>query len=360
MPPSFHPLSEDHLVLLRQEVAALLAKGAIERVPVPEVGHDCYSHYFLIPKKDKGLRPNLDLRDLNYFLKKEKFKMLTLAQVLSALDPEDWMVVLNLQYAYFHIPILPAHSRYLRFVVGHEHFQFTVLPFGLTSDLRVFTKVMAVVAAHLRRLGVSILPYLDDWLLKAPSPQTVVSHLQTTANLLLHQLGYTINVPKSHLTPSQMPPFIGAVLDTVRFRAYSPQKRVQDIQAMIPIFQPWSWVSGRPTLRLLGLLASCILLVTHARWHMWALRWDLKFQWAQHQGNLSDMVQISEGTAKDLQWWLSNPNWVNGRSLSLLQPDLSIVTDASLLGWDGHMGEAEISGLGSPAESGLHINMLEF
>ncbi|KAJ1138985.1 hypothetical protein NDU88_005364 [Pleurodeles waltl] len=234
---------EDHLVLLRQEVAALLAKGAIERVPVPEVGCGCYSHYFLIPKKEKGLLHILDLRDLKYFLKK-KFKMLTLAQVLSALDSEDWMVVLDLQDAYFHIhiPILPAHRRYLRFVVGHEHFQFTVLPFRLTSAPRVFTEVMVMVAAHLRRLGVSGFPYVGDWLLKAPSHQTVLSHLQTTANLL-HQQGFTFNVPKSHLTPSQMLPFIGAVLDTVQFRVYPPQKRAQDIQAMIPIFQPSSWVS---------------------------------------------------------------------------------------------------------------------
>ncbi|KAJ1127187.1 hypothetical protein NDU88_005590 [Pleurodeles waltl] len=102
-PPSFSHLPEDHLALLCQEVTTLLAKGAIEKVPVPEVGCGCYSSYFLVPKKDKGLRPILDLRDLNYFLKEDKFKMLFLAQVLSALDPGDWMVVLDLQDAYFHI-----------------------------------------------------------------------------------------------------------------------------------------------------------------------------------------------------------------------------------------------------------------
>ncbi|KAJ1173150.1 hypothetical protein NDU88_004991 [Pleurodeles waltl] len=136
MPPSLHHLPEDHLVLLRQEVTALLAKGAIERLPVPEVGCGCYSCYFLIPKKNKGLRPILDLRDLNYyFLKKEKFKMLALAQVLSALDPGGWMVALGLQDAYFHIPILPAHRRYQQFVVVHEHFQFTMLPLALPAPL---------------------------------------------------------------------------------------------------------------------------------------------------------------------------------------------------------------------------------
>ena len=61
---------------------------------------------------------------------------------------------------------------------------------------------------------------------------------------------------------------------------------------MIPMFQPRSWISVRLTLRLLGLMASYILLVKHAKWHMRALQWDLKSQWQPHQGNLSDLVQI--------------------------------------------------------------------
>ena len=40
-------------------------------------------------------------------------------------------------------------------------------------------------------------PPPDDWLLKAGSPQAVATHLQTTADLL-HSLGFTINVSKSH------------------------------------------------------------------------------------------------------------------------------------------------------------------
>ena len=35
------------------------------------------------------------------------------------------------------------------------------------------------------------------------------------------------------------------------------------------------------------------------------------------------------------------------------------MTDAPLLGWDGHQGEVEIRGLWSPAETVLHINLLD-
>ena len=100
---------------------------------------------------------------------------------------------------------------------------------------------------------------------------------------------------------------------------------------MILMFQPRSWVSLRVAPRLLGFLAPCILLVDYARWQMWALQWNLKSQWAQHQGNLLDSIQVSEETAKDLQWWLLDPSWTRGRPLSLPHPELT-VTDTLFLG----------------------------
>ncbi|KAJ1178680.1 hypothetical protein NDU88_003922 [Pleurodeles waltl] len=292
-----------------------LGQGAIEKVPVPEVGHGCYSRNFLVPKKDKGLRPTLDFRDLNYFLKKEKLKMLTLAQVLSALDPGDRMLVLDLQHTYFHIPILPAHRRYLRFMVGHKHYQFTVLLFSLTSTPRVFMKVMVKVVEHLRRLGVSVFPYLDDWLLKADSPQIVVSRFLDYGEPPVHT---EVHHQCAEVTPDSISdaPFHWScsghsAVSGLSSRKVSPRYLGydSDLSASVLGFSETDSEATGPH----GLLASCILLVTLARWHMRALQWDLKFQWAQHQGNLSNMVQISEETAKDLQWWLSYPHWVHNR-----------------------------------------------
>ncbi len=69
-------LSKDAPVL-RAEVAVLLAKDAIEPVPPAEMKSGFYSPYFIVPKKDGGLRPILDLRVLNRALHKLPFRMLT-------------------------------------------------------------------------------------------------------------------------------------------------------------------------------------------------------------------------------------------------------------------------------------------
>ncbi len=51
--------------VMEQEVHSLLVKEAIERVPQPDRESGFYSRYFVVPKKDGGLRPILDLRHLN-------------------------------------------------------------------------------------------------------------------------------------------------------------------------------------------------------------------------------------------------------------------------------------------------------
>ncbi len=54
--------------VLRQELSSLLQKGAIEEVPQSDIEQGFFSRYFLVPKRDGGLRPILDLRHLNFSL----------------------------------------------------------------------------------------------------------------------------------------------------------------------------------------------------------------------------------------------------------------------------------------------------
>lgn len=83
-----------------------------------------------------------------------------LASVIPSLNSSDWYAALNLQNACFHLTTHPSHRKYLKFV--GLHCQYTVLLFGLSSALRVFTKCMAVGAAHLRNIGIQVFPYLDN------------------------------------------------------------------------------------------------------------------------------------------------------------------------------------------------------
>ncbi len=75
--------------VLRQEVCFLLKKGAVERVPPSELETGFYSRYFVVPKRDWGIRPILYLRPINRALYKCLFRMITLKQIQAQIRPRD-------------------------------------------------------------------------------------------------------------------------------------------------------------------------------------------------------------------------------------------------------------------------------
>ncbi len=54
----------------------------------------------------------------------------------------DWFTNIVLKDAYFHIPIVPHHRKFLRFCFKNQAYQFKVLPFGLSLAPCVFTRCM--------------------------------------------------------------------------------------------------------------------------------------------------------------------------------------------------------------------------
>ncbi|KAL2087971.1 hypothetical protein ACEWY4_016799 [Coilia grayii] len=183
---------------LEGEVQLLLNKGAIEMVdPIVHPG-GFFSVYFLVPKKDGGFRPILDLRRLNRFLKVLPFRMLRTSDVLQVVTNQDWFVTIDLEDAYFHIPIAAEHRRFLHFSFMGKIYQFRVLPFGLSLAPRVFSKCIQTALEPLQKEGVRVLPYLYDWLVCAGSPERARAHAQ---RLLLHitALGFRVNQRKSKL-----------------------------------------------------------------------------------------------------------------------------------------------------------------
>lgn len=69
------------------------------------------------------MRPILDLRDLNAFIKKARFHSVSLASIIPSLDLGDWYATLDMQDTYFHISVIPTHRRFLRFVASSQNYQ---------------------------------------------------------------------------------------------------------------------------------------------------------------------------------------------------------------------------------------------
>ncbi len=149
---------------------ALLEKGAIEYVPHSNRETGLYSRYFIVPKKDGGLCPILDLWVRNDSVKQLKFK------IVPQIRSEDWFVTIDLKDAYFHISILLYNRKFLRFAFGGRAYQYRVLPFSLALSPRTFTKCIDAALEPLCLKGIRIMNYIDDWLILAQLHLLAVRH----------------------------------------------------------------------------------------------------------------------------------------------------------------------------------------
>ena len=87
------------------------------------------------------MRPVINLRPLNIFVTYIHFKMENISSLINILRPNNFIATIDLKDAYFTVPTHPDYSKYLRFW-WNIIYEFIVLPFGLPSSPRVFTKVM--------------------------------------------------------------------------------------------------------------------------------------------------------------------------------------------------------------------------
>jgi hypothetical protein len=140
----------------------------------------------------------------------------------------DWLAKLDLKDAYLTVPIFSLHRKFLRFKWGHDIFEFVSLSFGLSSAPWAFTKLLRVVIAHLRKLGLRLVIYLDDILVVASS-QLAARLAVNQVRSLLESLGLVISTEQSVEDPVQALEYIGIFIDTLSMKLLLPERKRLDI-----------------------------------------------------------------------------------------------------------------------------------
>ena len=70
-------------------------------------------------------------------------------------------------------------------------------------------------------------------------------------------------------------------------------------------------------------------------------------------------IQLNSCAKKELQWWMAEVRQWNGRPIISPVPDMTIETDAYLLGLGATLGRVSMGGLWTEQERRHHINWLE-
>ena len=242
------PAKHKHPLTLEEGLHKMLLKKAIVRLDPSTIGPGFYSSLFLVEKCSGGWRPILNLKRLNEGVKPPKFRMDTLQSVLNTLGADiklyrdgcppgaevsgPWAVSLDLQDTYFHVSVDPRDTKYLLFAYEGEIFEFQVLPFGLSTAPRTFTRPVRAVGAYLKTLGINLFQYFDDWLVVDETYQLALSY-RDTVRWVTQRVGFVLKEEKSDWVPSQFPLFLGSSLDLVRLLAFPSEDRIDRLQRLI-------------------------------------------------------------------------------------------------------------------------------
>ena len=214
---------------VQQSIEELLASGCV--MEVPDAPHIC-SPMSVVENSVGKKRLVINLRHLNRFLWKQKFKYEDLRVAMLLFEKGDFLFSFDLKSGYHHIDIAEAHFKYLGVSWEGKFYVFTVLPFGLCTACYIFTKVVRPLVRYWRSKGLRILVYLDDGLCAVTGQQAAVEASQLVQTTL-ENAGFVVHNRKSIWQPTQRLAWLGFVVDVALGQIEVPQEKISALRSLI-------------------------------------------------------------------------------------------------------------------------------
>ena len=333
-------------------ILKLVKKGAVREVRPQK----CFlSRIFAVPKPDGSSRLVLDLSTLNTFIVPVTYKMQNHSLLRSTLNKDTWMASLDITEAYLHVPIRKSLHSFLAFSVEKRLFFFTTLPFGLSTAPWVFTKLLKFPLAHLRRLGVKTIAYLDDWILWQQSRAQLLKDITCTTRHLEH-LGFLLNYKKSSLKPTKVIQWLGITWDSGNFQVSLPLSFQEKFVSLIKKILHKKSSSRREWERLTGMAAFVVQVLPQTGEHFYSLARPQLLTSVSRD----TPTRVPGVLLQPLRNWLLNGWYKQTSPFRPPAPTLTIWTDASEHGWGAFTEDGrEAQGTWSTEEKTKHINILE-
>ncbi|GJJ74408.1 hypothetical protein EMPS_06766 [Entomortierella parvispora] len=178
--PPFRPvirLSIAELDELRKQLDQLLAAGFIKPSTSPYG-----APVLFVRKKDGTLRMCVDYRGLNKITRKNRHPLPRIDELLDRFRGARYYSKLDLLSGYHQQRIFEPHTHKTAFRCRYGHFEFNVVPFGLTNAPASFSNMMLRVLDPV--LDKWVVVYLDDLLIYSKTKKEHLQHLRSVLALL--------------------------------------------------------------------------------------------------------------------------------------------------------------------------------
>ena len=160
----------------------------------------------------------LDLRHTNLHVFKQKFKCEGLHTIRDVFSKHFFVFSFDLKSGYHHVDIFPEQSAFLAFSWDFgtgvaRYFQFTVLPFGLSSAPFIFTKLLKPLETLWRSHGIPVAIFFNDGVGAGQSVEAA-NHNSSVVRSDLARAGFQVKHEKSDWQPKPCFSWIGYTIDT--------------------------------------------------------------------------------------------------------------------------------------------------
>ncbi|WVZ69420.1 LOW QUALITY PROTEIN: hypothetical protein U9M48_018208 [Paspalum notatum var. saurae] len=184
-PYRYNPAQKDEI---ERQVTELLRSGFIKESNSPFA-----SPVLLVRKKTGDWRLCVDFRRLNALTVKNKFPLPVIDELLDELVGAQWFSTLDLASG-FHQILMAEEDRYkTAFQTHHGHYEYSVMPYGVTGGPATFQHEMnTVLAPFLRKFAVV---FIDDVLIYSKTWDSHLNHLQQVFSAL-HQHQFKVKLSK--------------------------------------------------------------------------------------------------------------------------------------------------------------------
>ena len=295
----------------------------------------CVHPLSVVPKKNGKFRLILDLRHVNSYLHVPKFKFESLLDLGQLLSPGAHLMSIDLQDGYWQLQMAEEAFEFLGFEWQGDYYVFKVLPFGLATAPWAFSKVMREVCEVLRRRGIRMLNYLDDFLFTCSPNLALAEREQAFILAVFTAAGLTINREKSQLSFTYRLEHLGFEIDALAGLIRIPQARWDAFQGRVRAVLSVRRVQVREVSRVAGHAASMSLVLGGvARLQTRAL-----YAAIGSRPRWGAWVSLGPEAVLELQFWASLSKDAYTRLIwprATATTEVKVVhTDASALAWAG-------------------------
>lgn len=336
-------------------ISTLFNKGIIEYCKPCK--NQFLSSYFLVPKSDGSFRFILNLKALNKFIDTKHFKMEGVKTASELIFPGNFMGSIDLQDAYFLVPIHWQSKKFLRFEFAGKLYQFTCLPMGLSSCPLIFTKIMNPVVKYLRLNGFVSVKYLDDILCIGETFEMCAKNIEITV-ALLQKLGFIINYKKSNLIPSTRCKYLGFIFDSNHYTLELTLEKREKLLTLVNKMLKKDTCSIQELAILIGSLVAACPAVEYGFLYTKLLE-KAKCKALLNNGNdYNAIMRVPNYILEDLNWWKVHlQHAVN--PIKTNHFEMELFSDASGSGWGATNGKNSVFGFWNKKERKLSINYRE-